>query len=52
MASALGTNGMGSVAKTTVLKRMYSAESVAGRFLDGVCFKEFGQYATLQKFRE
>ena len=51
-ASALGTHGMGGVGKTTALKRICSAESVKGRFVDGVCFMEFGQDAALQKVRE
>ena len=51
-ASALGTHGMGGVGKTTALKRICSAESVQGLFVDGVCFMEFGENATLQKVCE
>ena len=47
-ASEIGTHGMGGVGKATALKRMWSVESVKGRFEDGVCFTEFGENATIQ----
>ena len=50
--SALGTHGMGGVGKTTALKKICSAEQVRSLFVDGVCFMQFGQDATLQKVRE
>ena len=48
-ASALGTHGMGGVGKTIALKKICSAESVQGKFVDGICFMQFGQDAILQK---
>ena len=51
-ASALGTHRMGGVGKTTVLKKTCCAERVRSQFVDGVCFMEFGQYATMQKVHE
>ena len=51
-ASALGTHGMGGVGKTTSLKKICGEESVRSRFVDGICFMQFGQDATLQKVRE
>ena len=49
-ASALGTHGMGGVGKTTALKRICRDEEVRRMFTDGVCFLEFGQDATDEKF--
>ena len=51
-ASALSAHGMGGVGKATALKRICSTGSVQGLLVDGVCFMEFGQDATLQKVRE
>ena len=50
--SALGTHGMGGVGKTTALKKICSSGSVRSLFVDGVCFMQFGQDATIQKVRE
>ena len=41
---------MGGVGKTTALKGIRHSENVQSQFEDGVCFMEFGQDATVQKF--
>ena len=43
---------MGGVGKTSDLKRICSIRSVQSQFVDGVCFMQFGQDATLQNVRE
>ena len=49
-ASALETHGMGGVDKTKSLKKICCAERIRSQFADEVCFMQFGQDASVQKF--